>query len=132
MRVSLKTISCLAVAAAASFVSADTVLRSRTLADLTKASSSSSFARNNCDFINLTTDSSGSPVATLRFRGTYASFGQDLSSSQDWSSYNMVQATLTNKDSHSAHFKFIVLLGSDINNYTNSFTGSLYLNGNQT
>ena len=132
MRASLKALSCLAVATAACVCSADTILRSKTLADLTKASSTSYFTRHNCDFVNLTTDSSGSPVAALNFKGTYASFGQDLSSSQDWSGYNMVQATIQNKSSHSSHFKFIVLLTSDPNNYTNAYTGSLYVDGGET
>ena len=123
MRSRLKIISCLAVAAAAGFGSADTVLRSRSLADLTKASSTSTFTRSNCDFVSLSTDSSGSPVATLRFKGHYASFGQDLSTSQDWSSYNLVQARVKNKESHTVSFRFIVQLTSDPNNYTGAFTG---------
>ena len=132
MRASLKAISCLAVATAAGFASADTILRQRTLADLTKASSTSTFTRNNCEYVSLTSDSSGSPIATLRFRGTYASFGQDFSSAQDWSAYNMVQVRATNKESHPVHFKFIVQLASDVNNYSNAFTGSFYLNANQS
>ena len=132
MRASLKALSCLAVATAACVGSADTILRSKTLADLTKASSTSYFTRHNCDFVSATTDSSGSPIATLKFKGTYASFGQDLSSSQDWSAYNMVQAVVSNKQSYPVHFKFIVQLGSDLNNYTNAFTGSFYLDANQT
>jgi hypothetical protein len=127
MRASLKALSCLAVAAAVSVSSADTILRQKTLADLTKASSTSYFTRHNCDFVSATTDSSGSPIASFKFRGTYASFGQDLSSSQDWSSYNMVQAMLTNKETHAVHFKFIVQLSSDPNSYSNAYTGSLYL-----
>lgn len=127
MRASLKALSCLAVATAACVSNADTILRIKTLADLTKASSSSTFARHNCDYVSLSTDSAGGPVATLKFRGTYASFGQDLSSAQDWSSYNMVQAYISNKESRAVHFKFIVQLGSDPNSYTNAYTGSLYL-----
>ena len=131
MRASLKALSCLAVATAACVGSADTIARQATLADLTKASSSG-FTRHNCNFVSLATDSSGSPMATLQFNGTYASFGQDLSSSEDWSAYNMVQALVTNKSSHSAHFKFIVQLTSDPNNYTNAYTGSFYLDAGES
>ncbi len=131
MRASLKALSCLAVATAASVSFADSILRQKTLADLTKASTST-FARRNCDFVNVTTDSSGGPVATLNFRGTYASFGQDLTTSQDWSAYNMVQAQVTNKESHAVHFRFIVQLTSDPNNYTGAFTGAFTLDANET
>lgn len=127
MRVSLKILSCLGLAAGAALACPDTVLRSRTLADLNKASSTSYFTRRNCDFVSLTTDSNGSPIATLRFKGTYASFGQDLSTSQDWSAYNLVQAKIKNNESFGVHYKLIVQLGSDPNSYANAFTGALYL-----
>jgi len=132
MRVSLKALSCLAVATAASFSLGDTILAQKTLADLSKAASTSTFARHNCDFVNVTTDSTGSPMATLKFRGQYASFGQDLSTSQDWSSYNMVQAIISNKESYAIDFRFIVMLSKDINNYNNAYTGEFELRPNET
>lgn len=132
MRASLKLFSCLAVAAAVSISSADTILRQRSIADLSRASSTSTFDRNNCDFVSLTEDSSGNPVATFRFRGTYASFGQDLSTSQDWSDYNLAQVKVQNKENRTVNFKFIVQLGSDPNNYTNAFTGAFELKPNET
>jgi len=131
MRASLKALSCLAVATAACVSFGDTILRQKTLADLSKASSTSYFTRHNCDFVNIATDSSGNPAATLKFRGTYASFGQDLSTSQDWSAYNMVRADIKNNESFPVHYKLIVQLGSDLNNYTNAFTGSIHLAPNQ-
>jgi hypothetical protein len=132
MRVSLKALSCLAVATAASFSSADTILRQKTLADLSKAASTSTFARKNCDFVSTSTDSSGSPVATLKFRGTYASFGQDLSTGQDWSGYNMVEAYVTNKETHTVNFKYILQLTSDSNSYTGAYTGGFSLNAGES
>lgn len=131
MRVSLRLISCLAVATAASVSSADTILRQRTLADLTKASTTV-FDRQNCDFTGVSTDSGGNPVATLKFRGTYAYFGQDFDSAQDWSAYNMVRAKLKNNGSQSVTFRFIVQLSSDPDNYTNAYTGALTLGPNET
>jgi hypothetical protein len=111
---------------------ADTILRQRNVADLNKAGSTSVFPRYNTEFHGVDYDVHGLPVVNLQFNGMSASFGQKLGSASDWSPYAYVTAKMTNKESRTVRFKFIVLLTSDPNNYNNAYTASFELKPNET
>lgn len=115
----------------ASISNADWILRQATLADLSKAHDPNVFVKSNTSVTNLLTVNS-LPLASLTFNGYRSSFGQSLTTPKDWSSYNMVHAKVTNKENRAIVFKFIVQLTSDINNYTNAFTGEYVLGALQT
>lgn len=109
---------------------ADWIAQQVTLADLSKAGTTT-FVRSNTSVVKVTSTPAG-PVATLNFLGHYSSFGQDFSTGHDWSQYNIVDVSVRNYETRVVNFKFIAQLYSDPNNYNNAYTGAFYVNPGST
>jgi len=111
--------------------SADTILRQKTY-DLTSAGNPTVFTLKNTTYLGAATDNDGLPQAKLSFNSYKASFGRCMTTSEDWSPYNILCIKLSNRVSSPLDFKMLVYLTADPSNSTNVFSATLHLNANET
>ena len=119
-----------ALLAAASLAQADWISAQRSLADLSKANTTL-FTKKNSTVTAINT-AGATPVATVQFNGYQSSFGQDFTTVQDWSPYNIIQFLLTNNSSINEPFTVVVQFYQDPNNYNNDYTQTFTVNAHTT
>jgi len=125
MRVTASFLTAACLIAASTIASADRIAAQAPMCDLTKANTSA-FVKKSATVLGVST-ATGVPVATVSFNAFQSRFGQDYSTVHDWSSYNIVDLVIADKETRPLNFKFILQFKQNGDDYSGAYTGSFWV-----
>lgn len=132
MQIRLAATFAVALTALSSVASADKIAAQKTLVDLYKIKDTSVFDNKNSSVLSVFTNEWGAPQARVKFNGFRSTIGQDFSTAQDWSAYNILHFILINKEARTINLKLIVQFRADLEDLSGAINTEFELKPYQT
>jgi hypothetical protein len=98
MQIRLAATFAVALSALCAVASADKIAAQKSLVDIARIKDTSLFDNKNSTVLSVFTNQWGAAQARVKFNGFRSTIGQDFSSAQDWSPYNILHFVLVNKE----------------------------------